>query len=76
MSPYQSYVYIGLGGEGEYLGAGGLYRCAYGDTHWESVSAGLPQHPQVRALAMHPSACDPQKLYSRDMHHVVSHCLA
>jgi photosystem II stability/assembly factor-like uncharacterized protein len=62
MSTHQSYVYIGLAGEGEHLDAGGLYRCAYGDTNWEPLRVGLPQHPQVRALAMHPSA--PQILYA------------
>ncbi|ETX07939.1 MAG: hypothetical protein ETSY2_08255 [Candidatus Entotheonella gemina] len=62
MSTHQPYVYTGLGGEGDYIDAGGLYRCADGDTNWEPLSAGLPEHPQVRALAMHPS--DPNILYA------------
>lgn len=62
MSTHQPYVYTGLGGEGDYLDVGGLYRCAAGDTHWEPLSAGLPPSPQVRALAMHPS--NPKILYA------------
>jgi Arc/MetJ-type ribon-helix-helix transcriptional regulator len=30
----------------------------------------------ARQAAFARLCCDPQKLYSRDMHHVVSHCLA
>ncbi len=55
---HKSYVYVGLGGEspllvgsdGPALDQGGLYRRGDGDETWDSVSQGLPVHPQVRAI--------------------------
>ncbi len=58
----QTYVYVGLAGEGEYIGEGGLYRCLDGDWEWQSRSKGLPPNPQVRALVMHPQ--NPAILYA------------
>ena len=51
---HQTFVYAGLAGEGEYIGAGGLYRYAAHNGEWQSLTNGLPEHPQVRALLMHP----------------------
>jgi photosystem II stability/assembly factor-like uncharacterized protein len=48
------YLYVGLGGEGEHIGSGGLYRRGDGDGEWESINSGLSKNPQVRALAVHP----------------------
>ncbi|MCH7800555.1 MAG: hypothetical protein IIC24_03315, partial [Chloroflexi bacterium] len=48
------HVYVGLAGEGENIGAGGLLRCAVGSDQWESIANGLPEEPQVRALLVHP----------------------
>ncbi len=50
---HQTYVYVGLAGEGDNLGEGGLLRWADGDG-WRSITNGLPRSPQVRALAVHP----------------------
>ena len=55
-------VYVGLAGEGPLivgtdgppLGEGGLYRRTDGEQEWQSCSNGLPEGPQVRALAVHP----------------------
>ena len=49
---HRTYVYAGLGGEGDVVGKGGLYRRADGDQEWQSVTRGLPDHPQVRALLL------------------------
>ena len=51
---HQTFVYAGLAGEGEYIGAGGLYRYAAHTGEWQSLTNGLPENPQVRALLMHP----------------------
>ena len=51
---HQTYVYVGLGGEGENIAEGGMYRKADGG-EWESIATGLPDSPQVRALAIHPN---------------------
>lgn len=50
---HKTYVYVGLGGEGENIAGGGMYRKADGG-EWESITKGLPASPQVRALAIHP----------------------
>jgi photosystem II stability/assembly factor-like uncharacterized protein len=52
---HQTYVYVGLGGEGEYIGPGGLYRRGGDQDEWQSVTRGLPAQPQVRALLVHPN---------------------
>ena len=46
---HRTYVYVGLAGEGQNIGAGGLYRRADGDDEWRSIARGLPRNPQVRA---------------------------
>jgi photosystem II stability/assembly factor-like uncharacterized protein len=51
---HRTYVYVGLAGEGEKIGEGGLYRRAEGDDQWQNISKGLPENPQVRALLAHP----------------------
>jgi photosystem II stability/assembly factor-like uncharacterized protein len=58
----QAYVYVGLAGEGQFVGQGGLYRYAVGDGTWQSITRGLPPEPQVRALLMHPN--NPAVLYA------------
>jgi photosystem II stability/assembly factor-like uncharacterized protein len=59
---HQTFVYVGLAGEGEYIGTGGLYRRAADDGEWQSLSKGLPENPQVRALRIHPQ--NPAILYA------------
>ena len=59
---HQTFVYTGLAGEGEYIGAGGLYRYAAQNGEWQSLTNGLPENPQVRALLMHPH--NPAMLYA------------
>jgi photosystem II stability/assembly factor-like uncharacterized protein len=51
---HQTYVYVGVAGEGANIGTGGLYRRADGDPEWRSIARGLPANPQVRALLVHP----------------------
>ena len=58
----QAYVYVGLAGEGQHIGAGGVYRRADGDQEWQTVASGLPQNPQVRALLVHPR--NPEIIYA------------
>jgi photosystem II stability/assembly factor-like uncharacterized protein len=59
---HQTYVYVGLGGEGEYIGGGGLYRLDDDGGEWTSAAGGLPHEPQVRALLVHPD--DPRIVYA------------
>ena len=59
---HRGYVYVGLAGEGENIGPGGLFRRADGDREWHDITKGLPQNPQVRALLIHPST--PETLYA------------
>ena len=49
-----THVYVGLAGEGDFIGGGGLYRRAEGEDQWVSVTNGLPEKPQVRSLLVHP----------------------
>jgi photosystem II stability/assembly factor-like uncharacterized protein len=58
----QTYCYVGLAGEGQFVGEGGLYRYAVGDGDWQSITQGLPAEPQVRALLIHPD--NPAVLYA------------
>ena len=51
-SDHRTYVYIGLAGEGDYIGEGGMLRRADGEAQWTDVTKGLPDNPQVRALAI------------------------
>ena len=57
-----SYVYVGLAGEGQFVGEGGLYRYAESAGEWQSMTKGLPPTPQVRALLIHPD--NPAVLYA------------
>ena len=59
---HSTYVYVGLGGEGENIGLGGMYRRADGDQEWQAINNGLPNEPQVRALVVHPQ--NPQTIYA------------
>ena len=67
---HKTYVYVGLGGEspllvgsdGPPLDQGGLYRRGDGDETWDSLSQGLPAHPQVRALLVSPQ--DPRVIFA------------
>ena len=59
---HQSYVYVGLAGEGVNIGTGGLYRKPDGDGDWVSIAKGLPPEPQVRALLVHPER--PEVVYA------------
>ena len=59
---HRSQVYVGLAGEGEDIGAGGLYRRTAGDQEWVTIVKGLPENPQVRALLIHPQ--NPSTLYA------------
>jgi photosystem II stability/assembly factor-like uncharacterized protein len=59
---HQTFVYVGLAGEGDYIGAGGLYRRAAEDGEWQSLTKGLPANPQVRTLCIHPQ--NPAILYA------------
>jgi photosystem II stability/assembly factor-like uncharacterized protein len=55
-------VYVGLAGEGEHIGAGGLLRRDVNSDQWEIISDGLPDEPQVRALLVHPD--NPAVIYA------------
>ena len=57
-----THVYLGLAGEGDYIGEGGLLRKADGEGEWQDISAGLPENPQVRALLL--SRDDPQRVFA------------
>ena len=46
---HRTFVYVGLAGEGDNIGQGGLYRLEEGEEKWEPVTNGLPENPQVRA---------------------------
>ena len=51
---HETFVYIGMGGEGDNIGQGGLYRRGDANQEWKSITSGLPNEPQVRALLIHP----------------------
>ena len=57
-----THAYLGLAGEGDYIGEGGLLRKADGEDEWQDISAGLPENPQVRALML--SRDNPQRLFA------------
>ena len=59
---HRTHVYLGLAGEGDYIGEGGLLRKADGEGEWQDISAGLPENPQVRALLL--SRDDPQRVFA------------
>ena len=58
---HQTYIYVGLAGEGQYMAEGGLYRYAESTGEWQSMTKGLPP-TQVRALLIHPD--NPAVLYA------------
>ena len=47
---HETFVYIGMGGEGDNIAQGGLYRRGDTTQEWKSITSGLPAEPQVRAL--------------------------
>lgn len=58
------YVYSGAAqwsGAGEDGAVGGLFRQVVGESDWQSLSNGLPDKVEVRAIAIHPQ--DPQVIY-------------
>jgi photosystem II stability/assembly factor-like uncharacterized protein len=59
-----SYLFAGLAGEPAPGGEvhTGLYRIAAGDDTWQACQSGLPDAPQIRALAVHPN--NPQIIYA------------
>ena len=59
---HTTYTYIGIAGEGDANGAGGMLRRADSEAEWQSIAEGLPQNPQVRALLIHPH--DPAVLFA------------
>ncbi|MFN8635755.1 MAG: hypothetical protein U0893_18055 [Chloroflexota bacterium] len=58
----QTSIYVGLAGEGQFVGGGGLYRYDVSDDRWQSIANGLPASPQVRALMIRPD--NPAVLYA------------
>src|SRR5438093_13783172 len=42
---HQTYLYVGLAGEGQYMAEGGLYRYAESTGEWQSMTKGLPPTP-------------------------------
>ncbi|GIT02196.1 MAG: hypothetical protein CM1200mP27_08210 [Chloroflexota bacterium] len=42
-SNHQTFVYVGLAGEGDYIGEGGIVRRADGEDDWTDISKGLPE---------------------------------
>ena len=63
---HQTYIYVGLAGEGQFVAEGGLYRYAVADGTWQSITKGLPPTPQVRALLIHPD--NPAVIYAGTQH--------
>ena len=61
-SDHKTYVYVGLAGEGDYIGEGGIVRRADGEEQWQDISNGLPDNAQVRALAIRPD--DPSVVFA------------
>ena len=62
VAEHRTHVYLGLAGEGDYIGEGGLFRRADGESEWLDISAGLPENPQVRALLI--SRDNPQRVFA------------
>ena len=59
---HRTFVYVGLAGEGDYIGEGGIVRRADGEEGWTDISKGLPENAQVRALAIQPD--DPTTVFA------------
>ncbi|MYC29801.1 MAG: hypothetical protein F4X65_06905 [Chloroflexi bacterium] len=60
---HRTHLYVGIAGEAPLitnsqevrpLGHGGLFRQVNGEDDWQSITNGLPEEPQVRALLVHP----------------------
>lgn len=62
VADHRTYVYVGVAGEGEHIGSGGLYRYTEEDGVWRSIVNGLPPNPQVRAVLIHPE--NPAVIYA------------
>lgn len=66
----QSNLYVGLAGETEsypgYARQGGFYRSRGGTGPWERCTTGLPEHVEIRAIAVHPRS--PGSLYIATQH--------
>ncbi|HYB43795.1 MAG TPA: hypothetical protein VEL75_18595 [Candidatus Methylomirabilis sp.] len=54
-------VYAGAARTGSQQ-SGGIFRCVIGDDRWERLGGGLPDHAEVRAIAIHPQ--DAQVMYA------------
>ena len=69
---HKTYVYAGLAGEtapGRIIKSG-LYRMAEGDSEWTVLSSGLPEAPEIRAIAVHPE--QPEIVYGSGLLHQTS----
>ncbi len=63
------YVYAGAApwsGASDTTQPGGLFRLAVGESEWRSLSQGLPDRTEVRAIAIHPD--NPQIIYVGTQH--------
>jgi photosystem II stability/assembly factor-like uncharacterized protein len=57
MATKQSYVYAGAAhwtSAGDKKNPGGLFRMTVGENRWEALTQGMPEAPEVRAIAIHP----------------------
>ena len=48
---HQTYIYVGLAGEGQYMAEGGLYRYAESTGEWQSMTQGTATHTAGAGLA-------------------------
>ena len=61
-SDHRTYVYVGLAGEGDYIGEGGIVRRGDDEEQWRDISKGLLENAQVRGLAIRPD--DPKIVFA------------
>ena len=47
---HQTYIYVGLAGEGQYMAEGGLYRYAESTGEWQSMTQRTATHPAGAGL--------------------------
>lgn len=69
MANATSYIYAGAAhwtSAGDTKNPGGLFRRAVGDDHWQALTNGMPDGPEVRAIAVHPQ--NPQVIYVGTQH--------
>jgi photosystem II stability/assembly factor-like uncharacterized protein len=69
MTTATSHIYAGAAhwtSAGDTKNPGGIFRRAVGDDHWQALSNGLPENPEVRAIAIHPQ--DPQVIFAGTNH--------